>query len=50
MDDVPAHLDAVVPSDGAGFGVCRVGLSQHQSAILHNVQAFPDLNAREDKN
>lgn len=47
---LPAKRDTEVTADATRLGVCRVGLSQHQSAILHNVQAFPDLNAREDKN
>ena len=35
-------MDSVISSDGAGFAVSRVGLSQHNTASLYSVQTLPD--------
>jgi hypothetical protein len=42
----PANLDAKVPTDGPRLGICRVGLSQHHSACLYNIQPLPDLQGQ----
>ena len=36
------HLDAEVSPDGAGLGVLGVGLSEHDPAGGHHVEALPD--------
>lgn len=43
--DWPAHFNTEISSDGAGFGVGRVGLSEHHSSSLDNIQTLPHLNA-----
>jgi len=40
--DVPADLDAEIPSDGAWFGLSGVGLTQHHSASFHCALALPN--------
>jgi len=40
--DVPADLDAEIPSDGAWFGLSGVGLTQHHSASFHCTLALPN--------
>lgn len=39
----PANLDAEISTDAAGLGVGRVGLTQHHSAHLDDVEALPHL-------
>jgi hypothetical protein len=36
-------LNTEISSDGTRLGVSRVGLSQHLTASLNNVQTLPDL-------
>lgn len=43
--DVAADLDAVVPADGAGLGVDGVGLAEHDTTGLDDVEALPDHGA-----
>jgi hypothetical protein len=40
---LPANLNTEISSDGTRLGVSRVGLTQHLTASLNNVQTLPDL-------
>jgi len=39
--DVTAHIDGIVPADGARLRIERVSLSEHAAALLDNILAFP---------
>lgn len=42
MDDVTANLDAVITTNGARLRGSRVSFTQHDTASLDDIQAFPD--------
>ncbi|XP_060242108.1 nucleoside diphosphate kinase B-like [Meriones unguiculatus] len=42
MNDVPANLNAEIPSNGAWLRISWIGLSQHHSACFHHIEPLPD--------
>lgn len=47
--DLPANLNAEVPTNGAWLRICWVGLPKHHSSCLHHIQSLPDLETSRAK-
>ena len=43
--DLPANLNAEVPTNGAWLRICWIGLPKHHSTCLHHIQPLPDLDS-----
>ena len=41
MNDIPANLNAEIPSNGTWLRISWIGLAQHHSACLHHIEPLP---------